>query len=130
MSVIVDTNVLVRAIVRDHAEEAERATALLAANEVVIPTQTFCELIWVLARVYKLSRSELMDVVSAWSDTEGVVVDTAAVSAGLAVMKRGGDFADGVVAFEGRRIGGSVFATFDRRAARILAGEGHECLLI
>lgn len=130
MSVIIDTNVLVRAIVRDHAEEAERATALLAANDVVIPTQTFCELIWVLARVYKLSRSELMDVVSAWSDTEGVVVDTAAVSAGLAVMKRGGDFADGVVAFEGRRIGGSVFATFDRRAARILADEGHECLLI
>lgn len=130
MSVIIDTNVLVRAIVRDHAEEAERATALLAANEVVIPTQTFCELIWVLARVYKLSRSELMDVVSAWSDTEGVVVDTAAVSAGLAVMKRGGDFADGVVAFEGRRIGGSVFATFDRRAARILIDEGHECLLI
>ncbi len=130
MSVIADTNILVRAIVRDHAEEAERATALLSANDVVIPTQTFCELIWVLGRVYKLSRSELMNVVSAWSDAEGVVVDTAAVSAGLAVMKRGGDFADGVVAFEGRRIGGIVFATFDRRAARILAEEGHECLLV
>lgn len=130
MSVIIDTNILVRAIVQDHAEEAERATALLAANEVVIPVQTFCELIWVLARVYKLSRAELIGVVSAWSDTEGVVVDTAAVSAGLAVMKNGGDFADGVVAFEGRRIGGSVFATFDRRAARILSAEGHECLLV
>lgn len=130
MSVIVDTNILVRAIVQDHPEEASRATALLAANEVVIPTHTLCELIWVLGRVYKLSRSELIDLVSAWSDTEGVVVDTAAVSAGLVVMKRGGDFADGVVAFEGRRIGGSVFATFDRRAARILSDEGHECLLV
>lgn len=130
MSVIIDTNVLVRAIVRDDAEEAERAMAVLAAAEVIIPNQTFCELIWVLGRVYKLSHGELMDVVSAWADTEGVVVDTAAVAAGLAVMKRGGDFADGIVAFEGRRLGGSVFATFDRRAARILNAEGHECMLL
>ncbi|HWU62573.1 MAG TPA: type II toxin-antitoxin system VapC family toxin [Ensifer sp.] len=130
MSVIVDTNILVRAIVQDHPEEAQRATALLAANEVVIPVQTFCELIWVLAKVYKLSRAELIDVVSAWSDTEGVVVDTSAVAAGLAVLKSGGDFADGVVAFEGRRIGGSVFATFDRRAVRILSAAGHECMLV
>lgn len=130
MSVIIDTNILVRAIVQDQAEEAERAMAVLAASEVVIPSQTFCELIWVLGRVYKLSRDELIGVVSAWSDTEGVIVDTGAVAAGLAVMKKGGDFADGVVAFEGRRLGGSVFATFDRRAARILAAEGHDCLLV
>ncbi|MCD2173717.1 type II toxin-antitoxin system VapC family toxin [Rhizobium sp. C4] len=130
MSVIIDTNVLVRAIVQDNAEEAERAMAVLAAHEVVIPNQTFCELIWVLGRVYKLSHGELIGVVSAWSDTEGVVVDTAAVAAGLAIMKRGGDFADGIVAFEGRRMGGSVLATFDRRAARILADEGNECILV
>lgn len=130
MTFIIDTNILVRAIVQDHAEEAERAKALLSANEVVIPTHVFCELTWVLGRVYKLSHSDLIEVISAWSDTEGVVVDTAAVAAGLAVMKRGGDFADGVVAFEGRRLGGSVFATFDRRASRILGAEGHECRLV
>lgn len=128
MSVIVDTNILVRAIVQDEAGEAERATALLAAHDVVIPHQTFCELVWVLGRIYKLSRRELIDVVSAWSDTEGVVVDTPAVAAGLAVMREGGDFADGIVAFEGRRLGGQVFASFDRQATAILAAEGHECM--
>lgn len=128
MSVIVDTNILVRAIVQDEAREAERAMALLAAHDVVIPNQTFCELIWVLGRVYKFSRQELVDVVSAWSDTEGVIVDMPAVSAGLAVMRQGGDFADGIVAFEGRRLGGQVFASFDWRATAILATEGHPCM--
>ncbi len=41
LTFIIDTNILVRAIVQDHAEEAERAKALLSANEVVIPTHAF-----------------------------------------------------------------------------------------
>jgi predicted nucleic-acid-binding protein len=41
------------------------------------------------------------------------------------VKQRGGDFPDGVIAFEGRRLGGTVFAAFDRKAASLIAAQGH-----
>jgi hypothetical protein len=32
------------------------------------------------------------------------------------MLAAGGDFADGVITYEGRRLGGAVLASFDRRA--------------
>ncbi len=127
---IIDTNILVRAIVQDEPQESARAIALLRANDVVVPNPTFCELIWVLARLYKFRRAELIEVIKAWSNAEGVIVDQPAVAAGLSVMERGGDFADGIVAFEGQRLGGRVFTTFDRKAADILVAQGQPSLLV
>jgi hypothetical protein len=40
------------------------------------------------------------------------------------MMRAGGDFADGVIVFEGRRLGGSVFTSFDRKAIEPVAAEG------
>ena len=54
-----------------------------------------------------------------------VVCDRDAVDAGLAMLDRGDDFADGVIAFEGRRLGGTIFATFDRKAASLIAAQGY-----
>jgi predicted nucleic-acid-binding protein len=48
--------------------------------------------------------------------------DRAAVEAGLASLRAGGDFADGVIAHEGRRMGADVFVSFDRRAVALLKG--------
>ena len=52
-------------------------------------------------------------------------VDRPAVDAGLALFKAGGDFADGVIAFEGHRLGGSILpasiaepSNWSRRRAR------------
>lgn len=54
-----------------------------------------------------------------------VVCDHDAIEAGLAILDSGRDFADGVIAAEGRRLGGTVFATFDRKAASLIAAQGH-----
>ena len=40
------------------------------------------------------------------------------------MLARGGDFADGVIAFEGRSLGGEVFATFGRKAADLAGSAG------
>ena len=40
------------------------------------------------------------------------------------MLAAGGDFADGAIAFEGRRFGGEVFASFDRTAIRLIAETG------
>ncbi|GAB1387989.1 MAG: hypothetical protein AMXMBFR78_31830 [Rubrivivax sp.] len=43
---------------------------------------------------------------------------------GLALLEAGGDFAGGVIAYEGARLGGEVFASFDAKAVRLLAQQG------
>ena len=51
-----------------------------------------------------------------------------AVASGMAFAEAGGDFADGVIAFEGQRLGGEVFASFDRTANRIMHEQGFNIL--
>jgi predicted nucleic-acid-binding protein len=47
------------------------------------------------------------------------------VEAGLRLLAAGGDFADGVIAFEGRALGPQALIVFDREAARLLQ-QGNE----
>ena len=48
-----------------------------------------------------------------------------AVEAGLAVLEAGGDFADGLIAYEGKFLGGDTFVSFDRKAVALLTKHGH-----
>ena len=57
-------------------------------------------------------------------------VDRLAVEAGLTSWRAGGDFADGVIAFEGGRLGGEVFASFDRKAVELVASAGGNAKLL
>ena len=50
-----------------------------------------------------------------------MVTNRPAVEAGLAVLNAGGDFADGVIAFEGRTMGGEVIVSFDAKAVKLLS---------
>jgi predicted nucleic-acid-binding protein len=131
MRITADTNVLVRAaIMDDPVQSAIAAEALLAAEAVAVTLPSLCEFVWVLARGYRRTVGEVAAAVRALVDSAGVLVDRPAAEAGLAVLERGGDFADGVIAFEGRRAGGDVFTTFDRKAAAILQATGGEVLLL
>jgi predicted nucleic-acid-binding protein len=56
-------------------------------------------------------------------------VNRPAAEAGLAVLDAGGDFADGVIAFEGAQLGGEIFVSFDTNAVRILRGRGESARL-
>jgi predicted nucleic-acid-binding protein len=47
-----------------------------------------------------------------------------AVEAGLALLEAGGDFADGVMAYEGTWLGGETFISFDKQAVELLAEQG------
>jgi predicted nucleic-acid-binding protein len=131
MRITADTNVLVRAAVMDDlAQNAIAADALLQAEVVAVTLPSLCEFVWVLTRAYKRSVTEVAAAVRALVDGASVLVDRPAVEAGLAVLERGGDFADGVIAFEGRRAGGRVFATFDEKAAALIRATGGETSLL
>ena len=131
VKIIADTNVLVRAAVADDPVQAKIAADVLAKAEVIaVPVPVLCEFVWVLLRGYARSAAETAEAIRQLADSANVVLDRPAVEFGLSVLLAGGDFADGVIAFEGLRLGGSVFASFDRHATQLLAAAGIEVSLL
>ena len=131
MKVTVDTNVLVRAVVRDDASQASVAAQLLVdADLIAIALPSLCELVWVLRRVYGFQCEDAAAAIRALLATANVQMNRPAVEAGLAVLEAGGDFADGVIAYEGNWLGGEVFVSFDKKAVALLSQQGEPARLL
>ena len=131
MRITADTNVLVRAAVLDEpAQSRLAATALLEADAVAVALPALCEFVWVLTRGYKSKAAEVAAAMRKLAESERVLVDRPALEAGLSVLERGGDFADGIIAFEGRRAGGRIFTSFDRAAVELIGATGGETRLL
>ena len=131
LRVTADTNVLVRAAVSDDPDQSKLAADVLREAEIIAVTlPTLCEFVWVLSRGYAVEGGAIAAAIQHLVDSANVRVDRPAVDAGLAVFKAGGDFADGVIAFEGQRLGGLIFTSFDRRAVELVAATGAETLLL
>lgn len=131
MRITPDTNVLVRAVVRDDETQADIADQLLReADLIAISTPCLCEFIWVLRRVYRFDKAAISSAVQALLGIEKVVMNRPAVEAGLAILEAGGDFADGIIAYEGHSLGGECFASFDKAAVKRLLADGHQAQLL
>jgi len=131
MRVTADTNVLLRATIADDPEQAARAMEILGTAELVaMPLAALCEYVWVCRSAYRRTGREIGDIVGTWLVSPTVELDRPAVEAGLAMLDAGGDFADGVIAFAGRQLGGAVFTSFDRKAVELVAATGGETHLL
>ena len=131
MTLSVDTNVLVRAVVRDDVAQADAADRLLrSASVIAVALPCLCEFVWVLRRVYRFAVADVAAAIEALSASANVALNRPAVEAGLAVLKAGGDFADGVIAHEGRWLGGETFASFDRKAVALLNDQGYAAQIV
>jgi predicted nucleic-acid-binding protein len=125
MRITADTNILVRAAVLDDALQAARAADLLRAADVIAVTlAALSEFAWVLGRGYRWAAPDIFKFIETLLNSPNVRVDRSAVEAGLAMLEAGGDFADRIIAFEGRRLGGEVFASFDRKAVELITAQG------
>ncbi|MCA1934276.1 MAG: type II toxin-antitoxin system VapC family toxin [Asticcacaulis sp.] len=125
MKISVDTNILVRAVVRDDPVQGDLAAKLLTeASLIAIALPCLCEFVWVLRRVYGFGTQDIAAAIEALMSTAHVEVNRPAVEAGLAVLRAGGDFADGVIAFEGAWLGGETFVSFDHKAVALLSAQG------
>lgn len=131
MKITADTNVLVRAITEDDARQSGVAQAALADAEVVaLALPALCELVWVLSQGYKIPPADIAAVIRRLIDAANVVVNRPAVQAGLAVLNAGGDFADGVIAYEGSWLGADAFVSFDRTAVTLVKAQGQAARLL
>lgn len=131
MKLTADTNVLVRAITEDHEQQSRIAqTALRRAEIVAISIPALCELVWVLSQGYKIASSDIAEAIRRLINAANVAVDRSAAEAGLALLDIGGDFADGVIAHEGNWLGADTFASFDKKAVKLMEAQGHSVRLL
>jgi predicted nucleic-acid-binding protein len=125
VKITADTNILLRALVRDDAVQARAASRiLLEADLIALPLACLCELAWVLRRVYRFQRDEILLALQTVLEVDNVAVNRAAADAGVAALRNGGDFADGVIAWDGEWLGGESFISFDKKAVAVLKKQG------
>ena len=131
MKITADTNVLVRAITDDDDQQSKVAQAELAnADVVALALPALCELVWVLSQSYKVPLPEVAEAIRRLVNAVNIVVNRPAVGAGLAMLDAGGDFADGIIAYEGSWLGAEVFVSFDKTAAKLMEARGESVRLL
>jgi predicted nucleic-acid-binding protein len=131
MKVAVDTNVLVRAAVFDDPVQSKIAAEILSEAELIaIALPCLCEFVRVLLRVYSFQASDVATAIRALLGAANVEVNRPAVDAGLLQLESGGDFADGVIAYEGNWLGGELFVSFDKKAIALLMAQGQSARLL
>ena len=119
-----DTNVLVRYIVRDDEADARAATRLIEGecsteDPGFVGLVVLCEIAWVLDRGYGYGRSQVANVIRGILLAQELDVENRDL-AWMALRQfeaQKADFADYVIALVARHGGASTTMTFDRRAA-------------
>lgn len=125
MKITADTNILVRALTADDQVQSPLAMRTLSqATSVALPVVALAETVWVLNRAHKWKGPRIAAALRILLDDPRVQVDWPAVEAGLALLERGGDFADAVIEADGRRLGAETLVTFDEQATRLLVEAG------
>lgn len=118
MRIAANTNVLVRFLTWDDADQAEEAARIIeGADTVFISTVVLCEVVWVLKRAYRYKPPEIADAIRGLIESRTVETNRAAAEAGLRLLEAGGDFADGVILFEAEKAKALPLVTFDKTLA-------------
>jgi len=131
VKITADTNVLVRAMTGDDARQSRIAQAELSnADVVALALPALCELVWVLSQGYKIPSPEIAEAIRRLMNGANVVANRPAAEAGLALLDAGGDFADGVIAYEGSWLGAETFVSFDKKAVKLMEAQGEAVRLL
>lgn len=120
----VDTNVVVRLLVKDDPEQCQQALDLwrqLTANGgVFLAGVVVVETVWVLQRSYHFSRPEIVGILDLLMRTEGVITENYGhmVRALSLYATQAADFSDFVIIESARSAGALPLHTFDKKLIR------------
>ena len=122
----VDTNILVRFLVRDDETQFEKARRLIrrevaAGRRVFVSQLVLLETEWVLRSRYGLQKTEIIAAVSALLDANDVQFeDEPAIEEALFVWKdRSVGFSGCLIGARNKRLGCSATASFDVKASKL-----------
>ena len=59
--VLVDANVILRHVLKDNAEMAQKVEDLLKTNKVYVGFEVIAEVVYVLEKVYKVERNDIVN---------------------------------------------------------------------
>src|SRR5580693_1482337 len=114
----VDTNVIVRYLTGDDAEQFAKASALIQGEDVYVCSTVLLETEWVLRRGYRFSRDRISAALTAFAGLPRVTLEDAALAAkALEWMRSGLDFADAL--HLAKAAGCEAFVSFDHRFAAV-----------
>ena len=123
--IALDTNVLIRFLVRDDEAQAKRAHRLVekcveVGDPCLVSNPVLCELEWVLESVYGASRNDVAAAVKGLLKTPPFQVEDADLTqeAIQAYTKGKGDLSDYLLGLVGRARGARTTYTFDRTLRR------------
>jgi predicted nucleic-acid-binding protein len=125
----IDTNLVVRYLLRDDEEQAQRTRSLLTCNRIALSKTVLLECEWVLRSRYRLSWAEIGRGLRAVAElSHSVVEDEEAVARALDWADAGLDFADALhLASAGDA---DAFASFDQRLRKRATEIGTRPLII
>jgi predicted nucleic-acid-binding protein len=110
----VDTNVLVRLLTGDDAEQTKRAAALFKKESIFIPKTVLLETEWVLRRLYRLENKVVVNAFRKLSGLRNVEIEQPlVVTQALQWCDGGMDFADALHLASSQNC--RKFATFDEQ---------------
>lgn len=121
--IALDTNVLVRYIVRDEPHQTAAATRLIesnctAANPGIVSLIALCELVWVLDRGYRYDRNDIAVVLRRLLSADDLRIERSELCwQALNLYERDkADFADYLIGLSGKEMNAEATCTFDARA--------------
>jgi predicted nucleic-acid-binding protein len=120
-----DTNVLIRFLVRDDEEMARKTCDLLEHVQIrkerlLIPTPVLLETFWVLQSYYSFTRTDILDVVEKLAGLPALEFEQASLPWKFLEVGRATrlDLADILIGVSARARGCEVTLTFDKKAGR------------
>jgi predicted nucleic-acid-binding protein len=61
---LVDANIVLRYVLDDHPQLSSKATDILQNNEILLPFEVVCEIVYVLQKVYHVPRDEIQQTLN------------------------------------------------------------------
>ena len=122
----IDTNILVRFLVRDDEAQFEKARKIIrreisAGRRVFVNQLVLMETEWVLRSRYAVPKNQIIGAISGLLDASDVQFeDEPAIEEALFMWKDAtADFADCLIGAKNRRMGCRVTASFDVKASKL-----------
>ena len=114
----IDTNILLRYLLKDDPALFPRALDIIAANDCFVSRAALAEVVYTLESYYRSSRAKIGRALDALLSLQRVSIEDGAVTERAVSWYKGGmDFGDAMIAASSHRV--ARIDTFDRDFARL-----------
>jgi len=119
--IALDTNVLVRMLIEDDAQQALIIRKTIAGAEknsvpILSLSEVLVETIWVLESIYQCSREEIVNFLQSLIVTPAFTfADPQVIRTAVHEYKKGGDFADLLIVNQAKQLQAKKFFSFDKK---------------